>query len=463
MASLVPRLMIASIQGRSGKTTITTGLCAALRKRGFSVQPFKKGPDYIDPSWLAAAAGRSCRNLDIFLMGEEGVQASFRRACKGADIAVIEGAMGLYDGPYPDGRGSSADLARLLQVPVILLVNASRMTRSVAAMVTGCQTFEPDIAIAGVILNHVAGRRHEHKLVTAVEGYCNIPVLEVVPRDVSLQISERHLGLVPFKEGTDAVGHIERIRRQLEECLDLDRILNVAEGAEKCVLAERDSIDGQGESKVRIGVVFDKAFNFYYPENLEVLCYAGAELVVIDSLRGRSMPKVDALYIGGGFPEFFLKELEGNGELRQEIAEAVERGMPVYAECAGLMYLCRTISWQDRSHEMVGAIPADVELCERPQGHGYVEAEVVEENPLLPLGMIVRGHEFHHSRLSTFDTLKSVYRLRRGRGIDGERDGVLYKNVFASYMHVHALGTPGWAEGLVSMASRDKGCREIAA
>jgi len=420
VASLVPRLMIASIQGRSGKTTITTGLCAALRKRGFSVQPFKKGPDYIDPSWLAAAAGRSCRNLDIFLMGEEGVQASFRRACKGADIAVIEGAMGLYDGPYPDGRGSSADLARLLQVPVILLVNASRMTRSVAAMVTGCQTFEPDIAIAGVILNHVAGRRHEHKLVTAVEGYCNIPVLGVVPRDVSLQISERHLGLVPFKEGTDAVGHIERIRRQLEECLDLDRILNVAEGAEKCVLAERDSIDGQGA-------------------------------------------KVDALYIGGGFPEFFLKELEGNGELRQEIAEAVERGMPVYAECAGLMYLCRTISWQDRSHEMVGAIPADVELCERPQGHGYVEGEVVEENPLLPLGMIVRGHEFHHSRLSTFDTLKSVYRLRRGRGIDGERDGVLYKNVFASYMHVHALGTPGWAEGLVSMASRDKGCREIAA
>ena len=208
-------------------------------------------------------------------------------------------------------------------------------------------------------------------------------------------------------------------------------------------------------SKVKIGVIRDRAFNFYYPENFEALANEGAELLFIDSFQDR-LPKVDGLYIGGGFPEFFLKELEGNRGLRQDIAEAVEEGLPVYAECAGLMYLCRSISWKNHSYEMVGVIPSQVQLSERPEGHGYVVAEVMRKNPLFPVGITLRGHEFHHSSLLPLDDLQCAYRIKRGKGITGKRDGIVYRNLFASYIHLHALGTPEWAESFVSLASKKK-------
>ena len=457
MAHVPPALMVAATQGHSGKTTIGIGLCAAFRQRGLVVQPFKKGPDYIDPSWLSAAAGISCRNLDIFLMREKKVAASFHRACRGVDVALIEGAMGLYDGFYPDGRGSSAHLARLLHVPVVLIVNTARMTRSVAAMVTGYQCFEPETAIAGVILNNVSGKRHEHKLVTSIEHYCGIPVLGVVPRDPSLQLTERHLGLIPFRGSEEAESIVERIGRKLESYLDLDSILAIARRF-KPDLRARSTSFRKRTGLAEIGVMLDRVFNFYYPENLEALSRAGAELIFIDSLKDR-LPEIDGLYIGGGFPEFFLEELEANHGLRRDIAEAVEDGLPVYAECAGLMYLCRNISWQDQRHEMVGLIPAEVEICQRPQGHGYVMAEVSGENPLFPIGFTVRGHEFHHSKLSISNGVKFAYRIRRGQGIDGKVDGIVYKNVFAAYTHVHSLGTPNWAEAFVSLASKGRKCQ----
>jgi len=448
--------MIASAQGRSGKTTISIGLCAALRQRGLSVQPFKKGPDYIDASWLSAAAGRGCRNLDIFMMREEVVRTSFLQACRGVDFAVIEGAMGLYDGLYPSGRGSSAHLARLIHVPVILIVNTSRMTRSVAAMVTGYQHFEPETDIAGVILNSVSGKRHEHKLVRAIERYCGIPVLGLIPRDHDLNIAERHLGLIPFPESEEAESIVERIGGKLEPCLDLDGILAVARRPRPLLRARPMGL-ARRVGSARIGVMLDRVFNFYYPENLEALSRAGAELVFINSPRDR-LPKIDGLYIGGGFPEFSLEELEANRGLRRDIAEAVEEGLPVYAECAGLMYLCRGIRWQEERREMVGIIPAEVEISRRPQGHGYVVAKVSGENPFFSLGTIIRGHEFHHSKLSISGGLTYAYRIRRGQGIDGTADGVIYKNVFAAYTHVHALGVPNWAEAFVSLASREGKC-----
>ncbi len=386
-------------------------------------------------------------------MPEEMLSASFRRACSGADLALIEGAMGLYDGFDDQGKASTARVARLVGSPVILVVNTLRMTRSIAALVGGFQHFEPETNIAGVILNNVSGSRHESKLVKSIKQYCNIPVVGSIPRDPFLNIGERHLGLIPFAEREGAESILEHIRQSLEPSLDMDGILAIGRSAKAGAIVDVAE-PGQKPTTVRVGVMRDRVFNFYYPENLEALQQVGADLVFIDSIQDKALPDVDALYIGGGFPELFLKELEANRQLRRDIAQAVESYLPVYAECAGLMYLCHNIRWHNDRHEMVGVFPADIELCSRPQGHGYVLAEVVDENPLFPTGLTLWGHEFHHSRLSQSDSLRFAYRIRRGHGVDGRVDGIVYKNVFAAYTHLHALSVPQWAEALVSMAKK---------
>ncbi len=456
-------LLISSPQGHSGKTIVTVGLCKLLTQRGLTIQPFKKGPDYIDPSWLTVAAGRSCRNLDLFLIPEDSLLQSFHRSCEGVDLAVAEGAMGLYDGL--DSYGTTAEIASLLNLPILLVVNASRMTTSIAAMVKGYQLFQTDIKIAGVILNYVSGRRHEEKLRGAVEQHCGIPVVGSIPRDPDLQIAERHLGLIPSLESDGAISLVERIGKKLEPHLDLESILAIAKAFQSPRPApfpsgERDEEKEGQPIKVKIGIMRDRAFNFYYPENLEALKKEGAQLLFINSFTDR-LPEVDGLYFGGGFPEFFLEDLEKNRELREDISRAIEAGLPVYAECAGLMYLCRNIHWQGRSYEMVGIIPAEVQLSEKPEGHGYAIAEVIEENPFFPIGLTLRGHEFHHSSLSRLGNLRFAYRVKRGQGIQHQLDGIIYKNLIASYVHLHALGTPEWTRGFISLASKERAKRRI--
>jgi cobyrinic acid a,c-diamide synthase len=393
----------------------------------------------------------------------------FEEHSQGADLVLVEGAMGLYDGL--DESGTTAEIARLFRLPILLVVNTTRMTTSIAAMVSGYQHFQKDISIAGVILNYVAGDRHDRKLREAVEHHCRIPVVGSVPKDPDLRIAERHLGLIPSGESGETEQLVERIGRKLEPHFDVDRILEIVKGFEDNPPSppfrkggkEEGFREGAGEGvtqpsrghRVKIGVIRDRAFNFYYPENLEALIQEGAELIFIDSLSDR-LPAIDGFYIGGGFPEFFLEALEANQGLRGDIAKAIEGGLPAYAECAGLMYLCRTISWQDRSYAMVGAIPCDVHLSERPAGHGYVIAEVTAENPVFPRGVTIRGHEFHHSGLRGTDGLSFAYEMKRGQGISGRNDGVVIKNLLASYVHVHALGTPEWARGFVSLASKVK-------
>jgi len=449
-----PRVVIAAPQGQSGKTTISLGLCAAFTQRGLVVQPFKKGPDYIDPSWLTAAANRDCRNLDIFLIPKERLLLSFQHACQGADLALVEGAMGLYDSSDIDGEESTAQVARLLGSPVILVVNTARMTRSVAAMVTGYQRFEPNTNIAGVILNNVSGSRHESKLVAAIEKYCGILVLGCMPRDHNLNITQRHLGLIPCAETERAASIIKRISDSVNTHLDLDGILAIASKSAVQWISATSEPERE-PSLVRIGVMADRVFSFYYPENLDALRQAGADLVFINSLRDQKLPDIDGLYLGGGFPELFIKELEGNSTLCLDVAQAVRNGLPVYAECAGLIYLCQGVHWHGHRYEMVGAIPGEVEMCQQPQGHGYVEVEVVNENPLFPVGMKLRGHEFHYSKLSKLDGLKFAYKVLRGQGIDGQ-DGIVYNNILATYTHLHALGVPQWAEAFVSLALRER-------
>ncbi|MGQ9491386.1 MAG: cobyrinate a,c-diamide synthase [Anaerolineae bacterium] len=497
----IPRLIIGAAQGRSGKTTVTLGLCAALAARGLIVQPFKKGPDYIDPSWLSEAAGRPCRSLDpFFCSNDERLIAAFLASAAGADIAIVEGNHGLYDGinltpdPSPDlspnpsstrrgeggvgdeSFGSTAAVARTLGAPILLVVNTARMGRSVAALVHGYQTFEPDTPIAGVILNNVACGRHEAKLHAAVERYCGIPVLGVLPRDEALSIPDRHLGLVPRAEDEGLVPAIVACRAAVERYFDLDAILAIArsESANRQIgesANQRISELPIRHSPVRLAVFRDRAFTFYYPENLEALEAAGAELVFVDAFRDTALPPVDGLVIGGGFPEMFMDELSANTGLRTSVKAAAEAGLPIYAECGGLMYLAQRIMWGDRSAEMAGVLPCDVAMTARPQGHGYVEATVDAANPFFPVGTVLRGHEFHNSRLVGIVPLPSqgggwevgessaapgglttTYRLNRGNGIGGGRDGLVWRNVLASYTHLHAAGAPGWAEGLVQAA-----------
>lgn len=445
------RLMISAPSGRCGKTIVSIGLCASLRKRGLVVQPFKKGPDYIDPSWLTAASKRPCRNLDLFMMKKHSILKSFCSATKDADIAVIEANMGFYDGIKKDGSDSPASLARLLSCPVILVVNCTRMTRSVAALIKGYLEFEQENCIKGVILNNVSGERHERKLLDSIKRYCKIPVLGVIPRSSVLGIKERHLGLIHFSEegyGTELISHIADY---MERYMDMERIIAIARDAPEIPYepSREKNKNIQVEEQLKIGVLYDKVFSFYYPENLEALISEGAELIFLNSTKDELPSDVNGLYIGGGFPELYANELAGNRSLLKQIKNAIENYMPVYCECAGLMYLSEGIKTDSGFFEMVGVIPSRVEKKVKPQGHGYMEAEVVEENPFFERGKKIRGHEFHYSTLTGIRGLRYALKLKRGYGIDGSYDGILYKNMFASYMHIHASGIPEWAKNFV--------------
>jgi len=464
MSRAVASLMIAAPQGRSGKTTVTMGLCAALRQRGLKVKPFKKGPDYIDPSWLAAAAGNICSNLDPFMFGEIALNQAFSRGCDNMDIALIEASMGLYDSPSEDGVGSSAWLARLLKTPVILVINAARMTRSAAAMVSGYMNFEPGTGIKGVILNNTAGLRHISKLVTAIEKYCSVPVLGCIPSDKRLSLQERHIGIVPFVEQDDSADIIQRACVVVENNIDIQRVYDIAKTAATCGVRGYEPLDfcaGSGVSKqsigpnVTIGVLYDKAFSFYYADNLEALRNNGAHLVFINSFTD-CLPDVDGLYIGGGFPELYAAELEANARLRRDIARAAQRSLPIYAECAGLMYLCRNIVKGNRRYHMAGVFNEEVEIIDRPQGHGYMVVEARKGNPFFRPGAILKGHEFHYSRLTGHTAANAKFDVRRGHGIDGRTDGLAINNTMATYMHLHALAAPGWAGDFVNLSLSHK-------
>jgi len=333
------------------------------------------------------------------------------------------------------------------------VINASRMGRSAAALVRGFQTFEPGTAIAGVIANQVGNPRHERKLRDAIERACGIPLLGAIPRAEALVIPDRHLGLVPRGENDQLVPAIAACQRMAEESIDLDRMLAIARSAPPLDRDNTQSEIKNQKSEIKIGIIRDRAFSFYYPENLEALEEAGAQLIFIDALNDARLPDVHALVIGGGFPEMFMAELSANRSLRQDVRAAVEANLPVYAECGGLMYLSRRIVWGGRSAEMAGALPCEVEMIDRPQGHGYVIAEVADTHPFLPAGTIVRGHEFHHSRLINLDpALRTAYTLTRGSGLGDRRDGVVYRNVLAGYLHLHAAGAPDWAPALVARA-----------
>ncbi|WP_449244744.1 cobyrinate a,c-diamide synthase [Desulfobacca acetoxidans] len=453
-----PRLMLAALRGGSGKTTLTLGLLAAWRQQGRNIVPFKKGPDYIDPAWHALAAGRPCYNLDPFLMDRDSMMYSLGTHTAGADGALIEGNRGLYDGLDAAGAFSTAELAKLFEAPVVLVVDCTMTTRTAAAIVLGCQKFDPDVAVRGVILNQIARPRHEGVLRASIEQYCGIPVLGALPRLKCAVFPERHMGLVPPQEHDAACQAVLTAQNLARKYLDLERLWQIAQNAPHlpAVPLHAPYTVQSPPEPVSIGIIRDAAFQFYYPENLEALVDCGARLVEINALEDAMLPPLDGLYIGGGFPETNALGLTQNLTFRQALRNAIEDGLPVYAECGGLMYLGEQIIVREQSYPMVGALPLSVLLEKKPQGHGYTVIEVDHPNPYYPVGTKLLGHEFHYSRLVETDEqkLNLVFRLERGHGVTGQRDGVSYNNVLAAYTHIHALSTPLWAPALVGQARK---------
>ncbi len=444
-----PRLVVGGLGGDSGKTLASVGVTRALARRGLAVAPFKKGPDFIDAAWLGAAAGRPGRNLDTFLMRPEALGQSLHGAGT-VDLILIEGNRGLHDGADALGTHSTAELARRLGAPVVVVVDATKATRTLAACVHGCAVIDPSVTIGGVILNRVATLRHERVVRDAFAAIGGPPVIGALPRLSPDPLPSRHLGLVTAREHATREAVIERAADLAAGHIDLDALLQIARRAGSVSFPEPAAAPAR-TGAVRIGLLRDDAFSFYYPENLEALVEAGARLIEISPLRDGRLPDVDGLYIGGGFPEVYAGALEANASLRAEVRQAALSGLPIYAECGGLMYLARELRTPDATHAMCGVFDVAVEQTARPQGHGYVEARVDSPNPFFAVGARLRGHEFHYSRVAE-GVQASALQIERGVGLGNGRDGLVTHRVWASYLHLHALGTPEWAGAFVAAA-----------
>jgi len=458
--------MISASWKSAGKTTVSLGLLRLLAEKGLPVVSFKKGPDYIDPMWHRVASGGECYNLDTWMMGEAACRSTFARACarRPGSIALIEGNHGLHDGLDMAGSDSSAGLAALLDAPVLLVIDSRRMNRGVAAQVLGLQAMPPKVRIAGVILNHVATARQESKQRQAIETFCNVPVLGAIPADSSLILPERHLGLVTVGEASDAEAFIRVAAGQVERHCDLSAIRRLFDEATLLPLPEAVEVpSSKKEAMVKIGVFRDAAFCFYYPDNLDALRNAGAELVFIDTFKTSALPEIDGLYLGGGFPESFFRELSANAGLLRDVRERIEAGMPTWAECGGLIWLCRSATWEGRRWPLAGVLPVDIAYQRKPAGCGYLELESRSETGWFPAGERLRAHEFHYSKPADGGVeLACQFDVARGFGLTGREDGLLYRNLFASYAHFHVAANPHWAERFVELAVQFKG-RERAA
>jgi cobyrinic acid a,c-diamide synthase len=454
--------MIGALRGGAGKTTLSLGIAAAWRRQGRDVAPFKKGPDYIDAAWLSLAAGKTCHNLDTFLLDREQVRLSFFRHALESEISLIEGNRGLYDGLDALGSHSTAELAKLLKTPVILILDCDKVTRTAAAMAFGCQKLDPEVNLRGIILNRVGRSRQEAVLRQAVESTCGVPVVGAVPRLEAYPFPERHLGLTPPQEHQRVREALSRAQEVAEKYLDLHGVEKIAREApplDWALKIEDISFDHRISSEPPvIGVIKDSAFQFYYPENLEALAKEGAKVVEISAIGESGLPDVDGLYIGGGFPETHAQALAENLSFRQSLREAAERNLPIYAECGGLMYLGESLNLEGRTYPMVGVLPIAFGMERRPQGHGYTLLQVEEENPFFPVGSEIRGHEFHYSRVLWVKGREAYFALRakRGEGIERQRDGLCCKEILATYSHIHALGYSGWASALVAKARQYK-------
>jgi len=456
-----PRLVIAGVKGDSGKTIFSLGLLLALREKGYSPAAFKKGPDYIDSAWLGWAASDGIgRNLDTYMMSRDQVLSSFQRHANPGQINVIEGARGLHDGFDINGTHSTAELAKLLEAPTVLVLPITKMTRTAAAIVKGCADLDPDCRIAAVILNDCAGKRHIKVAKDAIEEITGIPVIGAIPKiDMDL-IPNRHLGLTTVCEYED----IEKIAKELGEIIsrnvDVEKLLEIAHRVKAPPFAENSVTVKAKRNGLKIGIIKDRAFSFYYQENIEGLIDAGCEVEFFSAFDSPRLPEeLDALIIGGGFPEVHLEKLSKNSSLINDIKKAVEKGLPLYAECGGLMYLGRSVEYKGAIYPLCDVFPIALKVSLKPKGHGYCKVEVDRKNPFFKKGAILKGHEFHYSYVTSEKTNKTAFTIKRGKGVFNGRDGLIYKNVLASYLHLHAVGAPEIIQGIIKGAGEYKKIR----
>ncbi|ABN57661.1 MULTISPECIES: Ni-sirohydrochlorin a,c-diamide synthase [Methanoculleus] len=440
--------LVAGDRSGSGKTSITLAL-SALLSTDRAVQTFKVGMDYIDPSYLAGVTGRPCRNLDGYVMSQEEVRAVFAHGCRGADVAVVEGVRGLFEGAEAlTDLGSTAAIAKQLDLPVVLVVNARSITRSAAAIVKGFLAFDPDVDIRGVILNNVTGTRHREKAVRAIEHYCGIPVVGVIPRTEEMELAMRHLGLVPYREGQEHgefLTRIETVKRMIADHVDADALLALAREGEPP--AVEGSVYAAADPDVRIGVALDEAFNFYYADLFDILASCGAETVPFSPIHD-PLPEADGYVLGGGYPELFGAELEANTAMREGLREVSRNGTPIYAECGGLIYLTDRMvlapgfmdAGEERSYDLAGVFAGETRMPARRM-LGYVVGTSAAGSPMGEAAF--RGHEFHYSSVDLAPETRFAYRLSRGSGIRGGFDGAVRDRTIGSYTHLHPVASRG--------------------
>ncbi len=455
-----PRVTLAAVKGGAGKTFISIGLISALNMLGHKIAAFKKGPDYIDAGWLGLASGSACRNLDSYLFEPDVLLNSFYNGSKHKDLAIIEGNRGIYDGVDSNGSYSTAELAKFLKSPLVLILDVTKTTRTAAAVALGCKALDPDLDLRGIILNRVAGARHERVVREAVADATGLPVIGAVGKLPSGNLPQRHLGLLPLHEHPAAAEFVAGAGKIIADAVDLDAILRIASRASELKVPPSNfsRSDRISNFAVKIGVLKDSAFQFYYPENLEALESRGATIIPISALSSASLPDLDALYIGGGFPETHVIQLAENSRFRDAVFKAAQSHLPIYAECGGLMFLSRNLVIDGTAYPMSGVFPVDTILDRKPRGLGYIEVETIAENPFYPIGSLIKGHEFHYSFVPMEDTsaLKYAFRVTKGQGLDGLREGLTRWNVLATYLHIHALGEPLWAQALLRRADEFK-------
>ena len=451
-----PRITISGLRGGSGKTIISLALTWLFTQQGFKVKAFKKGPDYIDAKWLSLASGQHASNLDPFLFSTPRIKSLFSSFASTHDLAVIEGNRGLFDGMDTRGSCSTSELARILESPVLLVLDCTKVTRTTAAIVQGCAMFEENLDLAGVILNQTAGARHRDITRRSIEKYTDVPVLGALPKLKDTPIPERHMGLISSQEyqGQDEI--FRALGKVVQDNIDVELVLNIAGTAPACTKTQnhvQEVSSGPPKEEAVIGVVRDRALWFYYQENLDALRQQGAKLVELSLLTPEDWPRIHGLYLGGGFPETSARELSVNVAARQKVKDLADQGLPIYAECGGFMYLAESLHYEGEDFDMAGVFNVQTRVYKKPQGHGYIRAGIIEPNPFYTTGDTIVGHEFHYSRcLSLTPEARFCMRMERGTGMAGYKDGLLYRNVLAGYAHVHAFSVENWAVNFVRAA-----------
>ncbi len=468
------RIIISALSGGGGKTLTTLGLCRAFLSRAKTVIPFKKGPDYIDTTWLSLAAKKNAYNLDPFFLSKEELIDHFlniynKVEAENNPLAIIEGNRGLYDGKDVLGRASTAELAVTLEAPVVLVIDTKKATRTLAALVNGMTSFDKRVSFAGIIFNNIASKRHQKIITETVSHYCDAKILGFIPRLEKNPIPERHLGLLldPTNQENDTI--LNSVGEIISEYVDLDAIEKAVKNLpilESSIKVDEKAVEEINSKKTKIAYIKDKAIWFYYTENFEALEDENAELIPISLFDEESIALLDevvGLYIGGGFPEVYAEEI-AQSKLLQKISEKAEDNMPIYAECGGFMLLTHSLTCEDETHKMANIFPVDLQFYKKPQGLGYVEAEVIRENPYFSTGLRIKAHEFHYSQtLAPLEKICNIhssakentflFKLEKGVGMGDKKDALLYKNVFASYTHIYALEQKGWARNFIALAN----------